>query len=330
MGILKNFLNNLVSEKQPQRTIEYNISVTTPNNQPDKLLITDGLPPYYINDHQSTILFLNWCDKTKSPLLKNAKYPQWMTYKLRINPSNFHKKLIEDGYLVKAPVNVALNKLKINDLKSILNNANIKPSGKKADLINLVIENIDVNTLQLETYYQPSEKAYELLNRKENKELIIAFENHYDITLQEFYLVKSKCHASSTPYDILWHTLNEKQLLYSKNKSYSLLRNVHLNQARLLEDEEKYTDALLHYVLVAYYDLSGCDNSSCIIPKEESLIPIGIVQHIQKLSDYYTDEIIERCSRIYLPFHHYNLNQFKEIIDSIIQETNYYMGYTQF
>lgn len=320
-------LSKLFKKSKQENKINFDIEVTTPFNMPDKVFIAEGQPPFKLSDEQKTVLFLDWCNKTKSPIKRNSEYPQWHTYKLKISPSNFHKQLIEKGYLIQCAPDIALNKLKVAELKEILNSNNIEAKGKKADLVSAIISSIDIQSLNLQRYYHPSEKGIELLEKKESKELLIAFNNRYGISLEEFYYIKEKCHNNSLPNDILWRTLNEKQLLDTKNRNYGWARNVCLNQAYLLEDEKRYLPALEHYIKTVYYDLSGCGNNNTFDKKENSRIAPALIGYIQKLSEHYTDEIIERCERIYLPHHHYNTNEFKKIIKSIIEETDYY---TQF
>lgn len=321
------FLKNLFAKKEQSQKVDFDLVITTPTNIDKKFFIAEGQPPFKLSDEQKTVLFLDWCNKTKSPIKRSSEYPQWHTYKLKISPSSFHKQLIEDGFLTSCPPDIALNKLKVAELKEILNSHNIEVKGKKADLISAIISSVDISSLNLTEYYQPSEKGIELLERKENKELLVAFNNRYGITLEEFYYVKEKCHDKASPNDILWQTLNEKQLLNTKNQNYGFVRNVCLNQAYLLEDEERCLPALEHYIKTVYYDLSGCGNNNSIEEKDKSLIAPALIENIQRLSEHYTDEIIERCQRIYLPHHYYSIEDFEKIIRSIVQETDYY---TQF
>jgi len=320
-------LSKLFKKPAQKNKINFDIVVTTPFNMPEKFTIAEGQPPLKFSNEQKTVLFLDWCNKTKSPIRRNSEYPQWHTYKLHISPGSFHKQMIEQGYLTQCTPDIALNKLKIVELKEILNSNNIKAKGKKADLVSAIISSVDISTLKLTEYYQLSKKGIELLERKESKELLIAFNNRYGITLEEFYYIKKRCHTDSTPNDILWRTLNEKQLLDNKNKNYGFARNVCLNQAYFLEDEKKYLPALEHYIKTVYYDLSGCGNNNTFDKKETSLIAPALIGYIQNLSEHYTDEIIEKCKRIYLPHHYYSINEFEKIIKSIIEETDYY---TQF
>lgn len=318
-------LFNKLFKKSKQTTIvDFDNNITSSFNIPEKMFIAEGCPPFKLSNEQKTVIFLDWCNKTKSSVKRNSEYPQWHTYKLKISPSNFHKQLIENDYLIQCTPDIALNKLKVAELKEILHSNNIEAKGKKADLVSAIISTIDIQSLNLQKYYHPSEKGIELLERIESKELLIAFNNRYGISLEEFYYIKEKCHNKSSPNDILWQTLNEKQLLDTKNKNYGWARNVCLNQAYLLEDEKRYLPALEHYIKTIYYDLSGCGNSNSIHDKEQSKIAPAIIGYIQNLSEYYTDEIIERCKRIYLPHHHYNIEDFEKIINSIIQETDYY------
>lgn len=293
----------------------------------NKRYITEGLPPFKYTEEQIAVLFLNWCNKTKSQIQNNNKYPQWFTYELHISPSNYHKRMVEEGFLKPCTPSVALEKLNVAELKKILQTNGLEAKGKKTVLIDAILSSVNINSLNLPTYYEVSKNGMELLSKPESKELIIAKNNRYGITFQEYYHVRNQYTDHVKPNDVMWRILNEKQLLDTNNCNYGLLRNTYLNQAYFLEDEKRFLPALEHFIYTAYFDLSGCGNNNLIIEKDQAKIAPALIVHIQKYSEFYTDKIIERCSRIYLPHHYYNLNEFEVIIRSIIDETDYY---TQF
>lgn len=346
MGLLKELFNKTKSKTSNQISIQVSFqeSVNTSSNIfndiSNKEELFNATHPltytefinysynYKLSDKQKIIALLNWCSKSNYPIKENDNYPQWITYRLKINDINtFHKKLIKTGYLEKTNIDFSLSKLTIKELKEILEKNNISVKGKKSDYVNAILNSVDIDSLQLISYYQLSNKGKELLSTKDSKEFIVAFENRYGVSIAEFYNVKQYLTEYATPNDVLWQTLTAKYDYEKLNNRFSLARNELLNQAYLLQDEGKYVAALEHYIYIAYYDLSGCHNN-CITKKEDSLIAPAIVELIKNHKDYYTDKIIDRCKTLGLPYHYYSINEFNTIIKSIMDDSEYYKQFS--
>ncbi|MDE5984912.1 MAG: SAP domain-containing protein, partial [Eubacterium sp.] len=340
MGLLKKFFSKTKEENKTNYHVSFQEEFYTPpsafSNISNKEELFNAVHPfsytefinynpnYKLTEEQKIVAFLSWCNKTKQPIKSNDKYPYRLSYLLRIDDlSGFHNSLIENGYLKKADVEYSLSKLTIKELKEILDKYNISVKGKKSDYVNAILNSVDVNTLQLTNYYELTEKGKNLLSTKDNKEFIVAFENRYGVSLAEFYNVKKYLNKHLTPNDILWQILLAKYDYEKLDNCYFLARNALLNQAYLLQDEEKYIAALEHYIYVAYFDLSGCCNN-CIEEKERALIAPAIVEFIQKYKDYYVDKIMDRCTRLGLPHHYYSIEEFDAIIKSIMDNNEYY------
>ena len=74
------------------------------------------------------------------------------------------------------------------------------------------------------------------------------------------------------------------------------------------------------------YDFSGSENQMPL-PKKEIRIAPGILKLIQKLSEYYNEDMVSKSYEISLPVNHYSEAYFKKIINSIINRTDFYKKY---
>lgn len=245
----------------------------------------------------------------------NDSYPRYFSYEIHVyDPIKYHKQVIADGYLVEAQPNIALEKLKVAQLKEMLESANLPTKGKKNELVKQVIENIDLNTLGLETYYVPSEKGLEHLRKHE-----YLFEiKKYDISQQDFVRVRDSYSYRIKTNDVIWRILSERFNDYNVDRDYGLARNELLRMAQLLESENRSIDALSYYSLVLYYDTSGLGNGNSL---QNIILPPVIIEKIHKLKDYYDPRIIERCyDRYRLPHHYIERADFERLIFDIFED----------
>lgn len=251
----------------------------------------------------------------------NDDYARYFNYRYGINdPIRYHKRVISDGYLVEASPEVALGKLQVGQLKSILSNAGLSDKGKKADLVSRIIDNIGIESLNLDRYYIPSEKGMEHLRKYEYSFRL----SSYNISFDEFDEQKKMYAAEAKPNDIMWQILSSRFNEYNISGSYSQARNELLCMAKLLEHEERYVDALYRYILVLYYDVSGCCGG-------DTMVAPGIVERIQKLKDNYDGQIVGRCyDRHRLPHHYISKENFERLLFDIFEnETIDIKNYTQ-
>lgn len=240
----------------------------------------------------------------------NDDYARYFNYRYGINdPIRYHKRVIADGYLVEAAPEIALGKLKVEQLKSILSNAGLSDKGKKDILVSRIIDNIGVESLNLDRYYIPSEKGMEHLRKYEYSFRLFS----YNISFEEFDERKKMYPDSAKPNDIMWQILNSRFNEYNIGGSYSQARNELLCMAKLLEHEERYIDALYRYILVLYYDVSGCCGG-------DTMVAPGIVERIRKLKDNHDGRIVDRCySRYKLPRQYISKENLERLLFDIFE-----------
>lgn len=104
-------------------------------------------------------------------------------------------------------------------------------------------------------------------------------------------------------------------------RDFGLARNELYNEALLLAEEEKQTDALMHYILVLYYDMSGCANGGRIEPKADLCLAPAITKAIYNRKEHYTTEMLDRCyDRYNLPYHYFSKPAFGKLLNMIFED----------
>ena len=269
------------------------------------------------NDNYSIAAFIRISERGEKIGRTNDDYARYFNYEFHVyDPIKYHKKVIADGYLVEAPPDVVLRKLKVEQLKSILANAGLPDKGKKDALISRIIDNIDIASLNLEKYYVPSEKGTAHLRQYE----YVFRLKDYGISWKEFDKAKEQYSEYCKPNDIIWQILCDRYNDYNGNESFGLARNELFSMAKLLEYEGKYVDALYHYVLVLYYDTSGCGNHVISSPEEVVIAP-AIIESIYRLKDNYDERITGRCyDRYRLPHHYIKRGNFEKLLFDIFDD----------
>lgn len=310
MGLFDIFKKKAQSKNH--QTVSVNFTSVTPANKEYNPWGKNGIT---INDNYAIAAFVRISQSGAKVGRTNDDYARYFNYRFGIcDPISYHKKVIAAGYLVEASTDTALRKLKVDQLKSILTNANLSSKGKKEELISRIMENIDVSSLGLEKYYIPSEKGLSHLKKYE----YIFTTGNYGVSCDEYETQKEMSPDSFKSDDIIWQSLNKSFNAYNMTGDYGLARNKLLGMAQFLKNEGKNTDALYHYCLVLYYDTSGCSNGRRIDAIDDVSIAPAIVDAIRKLKTYYDTQIINRCyERCKLPHHYISKQNFERLIFAI-------------
>ncbi|MGX7395649.1 SAP domain-containing protein [Carnobacterium mobile] len=198
------------------------------------------------------IILLDWCNGT----LEHKLFPQYFKYNYDVDGRKSVKKLINQEFLEYGSYNNQLESLKVKELKEILANNNLTSTGKKADLIEKIIESaIKVNDLP--NTYSLTFKGRETVRDYEH--IILAHKDKYfDVSNAIFY--KNKLPYPYGYGDLKWAYLGTQTLEHTKNKEFGLLRNTYLAKADHLDKEKKYLNALSQYIVVVLLDASGLTN----------------------------------------------------------------------
>lgn len=268
------------------------------------------------------ILFLDYIDGKPT---KNPSFPGYWNYLYNSNPNLMLKKIINNGYVKKSDYLFNMQKEKVATLKEILRQNGLKVSGKKAELIKRITENLpesECKKIFNSSFYQHTEKAKELLNQ--HKALIYFHKRsfyNYDISIKDVYQY-SLNYPQFNEYNIMRNLLKKGLDKFSNNKSWGLYRNSLLGIAYTFMDEQKYIESLNLLLEICYRDLSGLGNNNILTPELSQLAP-GIISMIQsvteslqidnnKLKEIY----IEVVNKIELPFHYFTKTDSWEILNA--------------
>lgn len=296
-----------------------NKAQTAPNNAaPSTTATASAKSSLSRNDNYAIAAFIHYCEFGGKPIAKkNDIYPRYFTYDFNINnPAKYHQKVVDEGYLEEAPISSSLQQLKVDQLKQILVSNGLSDKGKKDVLIERIAEEVDTTSLNLDKVYIPTEKGREHLKRYDYLFKV----KKYGIGFAE-YEAQQKKTQSTCSNDVIWRILNAKFNEYNTAHDFGLARNELYNKALLLAEEEKQTDALMHYILVLYYDMSGCANGGRIEPKADLYLAPAITKAIYDRKDQYTTEMLDRCYDQYtLPHHYFSKPAFGKLLNMIFED----------
>lgn len=131
-------------------------------------------------------------------------------HRYSLNPKKTKNKLIREGYIfLEFDAVKSLHNLKLKDLKNILHNNNLPMKGVKNDLVNRIIDNIDISTLNnsLKKTWYPSNKAKEIINKTDY--ILYAHNNSgIDTTIIDLYNTQIK-NPNMNSKEILIESINK-------------------------------------------------------------------------------------------------------------------------
>lgn len=295
------------------------------NSNPNELVINqihnESKKTNYEN-LQAISVFLNWAQKGH-PVSSLDSYPGYMQYKLNIiDPSQFHIKMISDGYLEKPNLDTLLDCFKVPELKQILSDNNLPKTGNKKSLIDRILNNVPMSSLkEIQNNfngYVLSEKGKNFIDK--NYDFIQMHKNsNWMISLDEYTNKKNQLKFDASFYDIAWGIFNDRNIEFFSEQHWGLVRNNILDMSELLTKENKLKEALKFLLTVLYYDLSGLSNNNILYEFKDIDYAPGIVDRILKLKELYSDDLINNNEFLnQLPFSYFSIDTFKIIINDLI------------
>ncbi len=210
----------------------------------------NGLYPY-------EILMLYYAPKY---CYNENKFPQFWYYKYAVdNPQKLLISLMERGFIRVVNANESIDILKIDELKKILSDEGLKTTGKKADLVKTVKEEISEEKLLKIV----SKRKYVLTELGESEikdnEYVIYLHNYkYDnISIWEIN-ERLQGHPKQLWRDIIWGALNQLTLEASASMakgSFGLYINNRYQMAEFVLEEKKFDSALNLITDALYYEI---------------------------------------------------------------------------
>lgn len=285
----------------------------------------------------SMAIFLNWADG-KALGKSSSDYPQYIKYECKIdNPIKYHKEMICNGYLCSPPIEKALKLYKVPDLKQLLSGNNLSTTGTKQILIQRILDNIPTENLEILrdsiNNYVLSQQGTIFVNR--NKAYIEIHKNsNWMISLNEYTKKKNELTFDASFYDVAWGIFVDRNIEYSSQHNWGLVRNNILNMSELLYKRNDITNSLSFLLSVLYYDLSGLGNNNILYNYNEIKCAPGIIERILKMKDNYHPDMIDKCPFLdQLPFAYFSVDTFKIVVSDLINDgkidLNKYKNYTQ-
>lgn len=245
---------NVSSEK-----VEVNnkpISVKEDGHLPLSELLKDAMPSSQgLFPHE--IIMLEYAPGFKT---RNNSFQHFWYYQYSVTePQSVLDSLYERGFVDVGDLKSALGKLKLPEIKEELKLLNQKVAGKKAELVDRLLENGNLEYLNekySERYFILTSKGEQEL--KENQYVSYLHRHRY-MDVWEMNQRIAKTHY--TYRDILWSYFNEQSGVHFQNFDFGFYRNIRLNMYQFIMEENKYKTAFQILCEVLSFDLSGLGNS---------------------------------------------------------------------
>lgn len=297
MGILSKLLGGLLSS--PKIDVYGDVRVS------DR-----AIPP--LQGDYAKAVFLWYFSKRPSPFGQGSSCPRYFLYECGIQDvSAYHKRMIEEGYLEPASTEGKLGLLKVSELKDILARLGLSVTGKKSVLIQRILDNASVEALSqsltTETY-SLSEKGKAFLAEHDDH-VKLHRHGYLEIGWREYDAERQPGFGF---YDTVWRIVNKRIILCGKD--LRLLRQEYLKMYRLLEEEERWAQALEMLLRILYIDL--CWDRDDIL-----MFAPGIIVPITKHKDVFSDVMIDRVCAHRLSRRPCSKELFSKIVHSLMDGT---------
>lgn len=309
--------------KQTTGLVDISNSVSAPQYNPEILPLQGDY---------AKVVFL-WAFSKPQPIRDDGNYASYFLYECGIRDCvKYHKKLIKEGYLIEAEPGEALELFKLPDLKDMLRELNLPVSGKKAVLIERILENAEegfLNAYVPEKVYKLSSKGAAFLHVHDAYVQIHKNKN-WGISWQEYDRYAKPGQDYLTTMWIIFNT----QL---KNSKPEESRSLYYYLYSILLEQGKRSDALEMLLKVLYLDMSGIHAKTMFDMYRQKfytrkqlkeyadvavMLAPGIIHPLEKFKDIYDSEMIDILYLWKLPIQICDKELFRIIIESAV-EGNY-------
>lgn len=271
------------------------------------------------NSEYSNALFLEWVKNKPSILQNNDDYPRYMATDLGIkNPKAKHQQLISEGYLYYDYIS-AINNLKVEQLKEILLQFNLPTQGKKAELIERIINNIQPNQLKITPILSLSDKGKSLISQYSDL-IRLHKERNLQISVSEF-----NNNYKGNYVDTVLYILDKRLRNDIKQHNYGVACTEWMEKRKIYKKEELIENELLCYLTVLAYSISGSSNYADLEFEyfediKELFLPPLSSKDITKFKPYLTENIIQAgYNNAQVPFKYFDLKTFFNIVEDMFE-----------
>ena len=254
-------------------TLEERLKTANPSKQ--------GLYPH-------EILMLNYAHTYK--VSKNEFQGFWYYDYSVTDPQSILASLCERGFLVIGSLKATIERLKVVELKEELQAVNAKTSGKKAELIERLMEVGDVRILEqkyTDRHYALTEKGKKELD--ENEYVVYLHRLKYMSIWDMNYLLHNDNPSHLGYRDIVWREFNMRCGEYFQAGKFGLYRNTRLDMCQFLMEENRHKKAFAMLCEVVAYDLSNLDNTGRL--EHSPVIDKLLLEHTIECGFPYSDSL---------------------------------------
>lgn len=177
-------------------------------------------------------------------------------------PGKILHSLEERGFIQPGDLRSTIQAQTIPIIKNELKAIGQKVSGKKADLVERLLQNASPERLEKrfpERFYELTESGAKEL--AENQYVPYLHDHKYMSIWEMNDRLNNKNPRHLGYRDLIWQFFNEDSLNYMSKGEMGLYRNTRLHMYKFLFEEKKYEQAFNMLCEVIAYDLSGMDNS---------------------------------------------------------------------
>lgn len=316
------------AKKVAKRTESMTVTFKAPITAPDEHTTWNKKNGNSDNDYANAV-FLS-LHKRKAHKMNKTAHLGYLSYKLGIHdPVRKYKDMLKEGYFRKATDAEILDTYKVQELKEILENHGHTATGKKADLITAITENIPSEKLKLPELYSLASKGWEFI--KQHDDLIKLFGNPYKITYEEYMAAKNDMPSYHDYSGIVWGVFNRREFTFSATDDFERRYNA-FYRAEFLRSEGKFYKALHEYILVIYYDVNQEIHAHRMMTAEgrkrhDLILNESLAEVVYSLKEYYDASMIDQMIIHYMSLNRYiDKPQLKAIIEDLLNNKNMDFG----
>lgn len=217
----------------------------------------------------------------------------WTRYGVKNVDTVLHS-LLHKGFIAVAPITATLEKKTVADIKAGLESHELNSKGKKAILIQRLIDEVPTDELEKlfpDRLYMRTEKGEAELKAEE----YVSYIHRHSIENLDIWSLNKLVYSSPSPLpyrDVIWGYLNQRSMEHFSANDFGLYRNCRHSMATFLGEEGKIKDELEMLAEVVFFDLTGAGNNynpeylyiiaSHFFPYEKSLATTapGIIKRI--------------------------------------------------
>ena len=300
--------------------------------------IIKGMKPNEVGLYPHEVLLLFYAPKY---YLEGNTYPGFWWYKYGVKDVDKCLISLKDrGFLQIGSLRSAIEKETAAVLKDVLKDNRLKVSGKKAELVQRLIDEVSeekLNDIFTKRTYDLTDAGNEILK----KEDYIPYIHRHGIEDLDIWSLSEKVKSRKAGLsfrDVIWGYLNERSMIHIKNSDFGLYRNCRFSMSEFVKEEGKLDNAFSLLSEVIRYDLSGLSNGFSMqfmdiyadgyFPYKNSIVTMApgitsrVVDYQEKKGlsdDELKSKLLEEMNRIQLPF---SLFVAEECADIVLMEIN--------